>query len=236
MIKKETVFLLDDNVDYARIYFEDCSSDFDIVCHHDARTAIQMIEEVKPDLIILDVHMPYKNGYEVFSEIKNLDHIKSIPVMFLSADETDDTVLSGLMLKPEEFLFKTMSPLQVKMRIKNRLERTGNKGAQDFEDAAFAYENLKIDHKNFKIFIDSKPVELTSIEYRILYFILSNMHNSPTKDQLVDFVWGDDFVAGRTVNTHLSNLRSKISAANFEIRVGRVGNRIRVVSKEESYY
>lgn len=232
MSKKAKIFFLDDNVEYAQMFFEDSLEEFEVLCHHDPRNAIEEINKSLPDLIVLDVHMPFKNGLTVFKEIKKDISISHIPILFLSSDDTDDTVLSHLDLGPEDFLFKSMSPIQVKKRIQNRLNAvpTNKKAEKEFEELdSIIYGNLKINHKEFKVFIDSNEIDLTNTEYRILFYILRNLESRPTKDELVKFVWGDDFVAGRTVNTHFSNLRLKISNANFIVKIGRIENRIRVI-------
>lgn len=232
MSKKANIFFLDDNIEYAQLFFDDSNDDFEIHCHQDPRTALDAILSTLPDLIILDVHMPFKNGFTIFKEIKKNNSLSNIPVLFLSSDDSDDTVLSHLDLGPEDFLFKSMSPIQVKKRIQNRLQSSGHlRRDLELEDNSYniSYGNLKLNHKEFKVFIDSTEVDLTNTEYRILFFILKNHLLKPTKDELVKFVWGDDFVVGRTVNTHFSNLRFKIAQANFVIKIGRIENRIRII-------
>lgn len=232
MSKKSKIFFLDDNIEYAQMFFEDTHEDFQIYCHEDPRTAIEAILTSIPDLIILDVHMPFKNGFTIFNEIKRNNSLAHIPVLFLSSDDSDDTVLSHLDLGPEDFLFKSMSPIQVKKRIQNRLHTVGqDKKVFSSTDSLdnISYGNLQLNHKEFKVLIDSNEIDLTNTEYRILFFILKNHEARPTKEELVKFVWGEDYVVGRTVNTHFSNLRFKISQANFVIKIGRIENRIRII-------
>ncbi len=232
-MNRYTIFFVDDNVDYSEVFFEQHKDEFDVLTHNDPKTVLDHIKRIMPDLIILDVHMPSKSGVEVFQDIKNTNEIENIPILFLSADERDETVLSHLKLMPEDFLFKTMSHNQVSARIKNRLLSIASKGVggseKDTENISFG--NLEMESDKFKVKINSQDILLTNIEYKMLFYILTNRTSSPTKDGLVIFVWGDSYVASRTVNTHLSNLRAKISDANFIIKVSRIGNIIRVIEQ-----
>lgn len=239
MALKLKVFFLDDNIEYAQMFFEDVLDEFQVFCHEDSRDAIDEIRKFNPDIIILDVHMPFKSGYMVFKEIKSDEQLCSIPVLFLSADDTDETVIPHLDLHPEDFLFKTMSPLQVKKRILNRVKHN----SANFDELnermlkeTLTFENLKMDHKFLKVEINSKTIELTSTEYRMLFYVLINIEKRPTKNELRNFIWGDGHVDGRTVNTHFSNLRVKISDADFIIKIGRLDNRITIVKKEEDIF
>lgn len=232
-MNRYTIFFVDDNVDYCEVFFEEHKDEFNVLTHNDPKTVLEHVKRVNPDLIILDVHMPCKSGVEVFNDIRKTTEIENIPILFLSADERDETVLMHLKLMPEDFLFKTMSHNQVSARIKNRLisRRSASMSSSEKEGENISFGNLEMESDKFRVKINSLEIQLTNIEYKMLFYILTNRLTSPTKDGLVNFVWGDSYVASRTVNTHLSNLRSKISDANFIIKVSRVGNVIRVIEQ-----
>lgn len=223
--EKFKILYIDDNPLNLEMFEDNFMGDFDIHTHNNPLDAIRLVSEVEPDMVILDVHMPFKNGLDIFKELREDEQTQDIPVMFYSMDDSDETVSSIFMLGPEDFLVRTMSAPQVKARILNRLKKVK---LEKEEENFVSCENLQLNTQNFMAYIDETQVQLTSIEYKILYFVLKNRGKTITKDDLIGFVWGQTHVVSRTVNTHMTNLRTKIKDANFQIKINRT-NQIRLL-------
>jgi len=225
-MKKYSLIYIDDNPLNLEMFQDIFSDDFKITTVSNSLEALDTVTKMMPDMVILDVHMPFKNGIQLFRELSEQSVTAEIPVMFYSMDDSDETVSEALKLGPEDFLIRSMSPSQIKARILNRLTKT-SESASD-ENKNLACENLILNLEQLQASIEGSEVSLTSIEFKILYYILLNQEKRIPKEELIRYVWGDTTVVSRAINTHMTNLRNKIRPASFTIRINR-HNQIHVV-------
>ena len=224
-MKKYSLLYIDDNLLNLEMFVDIFEDDFVISTKEDSVDALSCVKSVKPDMVILDVHMPVKDGIQVFRELAADEETACIPVMFYSMDDSDETVSKALLLGPEDFLVRTMSSSQIKARILNKLLKTSDSNE---EKTSLRCENLELCMDNFQASIEGEEVSLTSIEFKILYYILMKQEERIPKEELIKYVWGDTTVVSRAINTHMTNLRNKIRPANFTIKINR-HNQIHVV-------
>lgn len=225
-MKKFSLVYIDDNLLNLEMFVDIFEDDFDISTLSNPLNALSTVKELKPDMVILDVHMPFKNGIQLFRELSDDVETTEIPVMFYSMDDSDETVSEALRLGPEDFLIRSMSASQIKARIMNRLNKA-EENALD-EKKNLSCENLELNLEKFQASIEGDEVSLTSIEFKILYYILLNQEKRIPKEELIKYVWGETTVVSRAINTHMTNLRNKIKPAKFTIRINR-HNQIHVV-------
>ncbi len=159
-----------------------------------------------PDLVVLDVMMPGIDGWEVCRQIRK---VSAIPVIMLSArGETFDKVLS-LELGADDYIVKPFEPKELIARIKAVLRRTMGQ-AQGSEEVVFA--NLTISKTNYSITFKGRRVETPPRELELLYFLASHPNQVFTREQLLEKVWGFDFIGdSRTVDVHIKRLREKFT-------------------------
>ena len=206
--KVKILFCDDDKniCELARMYLE--KEGFEVILASDGRQAVNGFNREKPNLIILDILMPYMDGYEVCREIRK---VSSVPIIFLTAkSDTFDKVL-GLELGADDYIVKPFDVKELIARIKAVLRRfDSDKGEQEKEDEVI-YDNININLSNYELKINDKVVEMPPKELELLYFLAKNPNKVFTRDQLLSSVWDYDYFGdSRTVDVHIKRIREKI--------------------------
>lgn len=206
--KVKILFCDDDKniCELARMYLE--KEGFEVILAGDGRQAVNGFNREKPNLIILDILMPYMDGYDVCREIRK---VSSVPIIFLTAkSDTFDKVL-GLELGADDYIVKPFDVKELIARIKAVLRRfDSDKGEQEKEDEVI-YDNININLSNYELKINDKVVEMPPKELELLYFLAKNPNKVFTRDQLLSSVWDYDYFGdSRTVDVHIKRIREKI--------------------------
>ena len=206
--KVKILFCDDDKniCELARMYLE--KEGFEVILAGDGRQAVNGFNREKPNLIILDILMPYMDGYEVCREIRK---VSSVPSIFLTAkSDTFDKVL-GLELGADDYIVKPFDVKELIARIKAVLRRfDSDKGEKEKEDEVI-YDNININLSNYELKINDKVVEMPPKELELLYFLAKNPNKVFTRDQLLSSVWDYDYFGdSRTVDVHIKRIREKI--------------------------
>ncbi len=171
------------------------------------RLALEVFESFHPDLVLLDVMLPELDGYDVCKEIRKQHRT---PIIMLTAKgEVFDKVL-GLELGADDYMVKPFDPKELIARVKAVLRRN----TQPIEEVApknrIVLDNLIIDKDNYSVTDEGALVELPPKELEVLYFLASHPKQVFTREQLLDKIWGYDFVGDtRTVDVHIKRLRDK---------------------------
>ncbi len=161
----------------------------------------------EPDLVILDLVMPKKDGWQVCREIRE---ISSKPIIILSAKcETFDKVL-GLELGADDYVTKPYEIKELSARVKAVLRRSLT-STKTTEDEVVRYDDLEINLQRYELKLAGKTVDIPPKELQLLYFLAVNCNRVFTRDQLLDKVWGFDYLGdSRTVDVHVKRLREKL--------------------------
>ena len=227
-MNKYSIFYVDDSPLNLEVFQDEFADIYDVYISSCARSCIDQIVMKKPDLVILDVHMPHVSGTDLLKEIRGNSQIKDIPVMFYSVDDSDENLTNGLSLGPEDFLLRSMSQAHIKARINSRLS-----SIQKSQSSLRSFMNVKLELNDYTASVNDKKVALTLIEFKILDFLLKNHEHRVMKEDLITSVWNKVNVQPRTLNTHLSNLRTKINDADFQIKVNRNNQILLLPGKKE---
>jgi DNA-binding response OmpR family regulator len=166
--------------------------------------AIKTFLSFAPNLVLLDIMLPELNGYDVCKEIRK---ISNIPIVMLTAKgETFDKVL-GLELGADDYIVKPFEPKELVARVKAVLRRYEPK---EDNSKKIVVPNLTIDLGNYSVFYHGKQMELPPKELELLHFLASNPNQVFTREQLLDRIWGYDYVGDtRTVDVHIKRIREK---------------------------
>ncbi len=157
------------------------------------------------DLLLLDVMMPGMSGFELARRLKEDEQTHHIPIIFLTAKDTEDDTLQGFSLGADDYVTKPFSVREVMARVKAVLSRS-----QSVADEPTIYEGLAINAANKTVCIDGKPIALTRTEYELLYVLLIHRGQVFSRQQLLDKVWPQDvIVTERTVDVNIARLRKK---------------------------
>ncbi len=162
----------------------------------------------EPDLVILDILMPKKDGWQVCREIR--ESSKKPIIMTSSKDELFDKVL-GLELGADDFMVKPFDFKELSARIKAVLRRCQSDVAAPKEEAV-RFENIEISLQRYELKLNGKNINIPPKELELLYFLAYNCNRVFTRDQLLDKVWGFDYLGdSRTVDVHVKRLREKLN-------------------------
>jgi len=207
---KKKIFIVDDEKDIRDILKINLSQEgYDIYTFSSATEASRGFENTKPDLIILDIMMEGKDGYEFCREIRSNNKLKNIPIIFLSARSEEFDKVLGLELGGDDFITKPFSMKELKSRVKAILRRT--EATSEPQNKALKYKGVELDLEKYSLTVDGEEIKLTKTEFNILSLFMENPGKIFSRDNIIDSVRGNDvFVVDRTIDVHIMNLRKKL--------------------------
>ena len=205
------VLIADDNKQIVSILSEYCKkNNFTVSAVFDGEAALKEIEENKFDIILLDVMMPKKDGFDVCRETRKFSNV---PIIMITARGEDYEKIMGLEIGADDYIVKPFSPGEIIARINAILRRIMPKN--DESEKIFTFDNLEIDLNNFTVKVNDKIISLTKKEIEILWTLATNQNKVFTRENLLDLIWGFDYFGeSRTVDTHIKRLRAKLD--NYE--------------------
>lgn len=205
------IFVIDDEKDIREILKVNLESEgYEVFTFPSTKGAEAELETVIPDLMLLDIMMEEKDGYEFCREIRSAERLKHIPVIFLSARSEEFDRILGLELGGDDYITKPFSIKELKSRVKAVLRRTsgptGNK-----ESSVIKYKGVELNTERYSLSVDGEDIKLTKTEFNILALFMSNPGKIFTRDNIIDSVRGQDvYVVDRTIDVHIMNLRKKL--------------------------
>jgi DNA-binding response OmpR family regulator len=178
---------------------------FKVVTACNGEEGIEVVKDKNPDLIILDVMMPKKDGLQTCKELRNSGN--STPLILLTARSAEVDKVLGLDLGADDYLAKPFSMMELLARVKALLRRTNSTNQVD----TVHFDDIVIDFKAYKAEKSETPIELSAREYRLLRYLVAKRGTVVTRDELLDEVWGySSYPSTRTVDNHIARLRQKI--------------------------
>ena len=196
--------------DLLKYYFE--NEGYEVKTAGDGIEGMSYFKMYEPDLVLLDIMLPRnKDGNQVCREIRA---ISSKPVIMITAkDEVLDKVVA-LELGADDFVVKPFDMKELSARIKAVLRRYSSRDEQN-DDETIKFDNLEISKNKYELKLAGKVVDIPPKELELLYFLASNCNRVFTRDQLLDKVWGFDYLGdSRTVDVHVKRLREKLEGVS----------------------
>ena len=208
------ILMIDDDLNICesvKLYLE--HEGYEVKTANDGVQGVESFKLYSPDIVLLDIMMPKKDGWQVCREIRE---ISSVPIMMLTAKgEVFDKVLS-LELGADDYLIKPFDMRELSAKTKAILRRCQTEGDKH-GDETIRFENLEISRQKYELKICGKPVDVPPKELELIYFLASNSNHVFTRDQLLDKVWGFDYLGdSRTVDVHVKRLREKLEGISSE--------------------
>ncbi|MDB2075603.1 MULTISPECIES: response regulator transcription factor [Clostridium] len=182
---------------------------YSVVKANDGQEALEKVKnDTDFDLAIVDIMMPRVDGYRVIKEIRKL---YNIPIIMLSAKNQDSDKILGLDLGADDYITKPFNPLELVARVNAQIRRVYKLSAKENACLKIVIGDIELDTYNVKLIVRGKEVEVTSIEYGILKYLMENAGRILTKNQIFEAVWNEAFLSGdNTIMVHISRLRDKI--------------------------
>lgn len=210
MVSKQKILIVDDDNNIAELIAlyltKEC---FETKIVNDGEEALKKFASFHPDLIILDLMLPGIDGYQVCREIR---HTSDVPIIMLSAKgETFDKVL-GLELGADDYMIKPFDSKELVARVRAVLRRFQVKQpAVSSNEKCVTYPDLIINLTNYAVTYMGHQVDMPPKELELLYFLASSPNQVFTREQLLDHIWGYEYIGDtRTVDVHIKRLREKI--------------------------
>ena len=168
--------------------------------------ALRTLEQSRPDLILLDVMLPGIDGFELCRQIRKSQFLGRTPVLFLTARSDEVDRVLGLEIGGDDYMTKPFSPRELIARVKAHLRREDREG----EQAMVEIGPFRLDRAARRVFHGERELTLTSTEFNLLEFFLAHPGRAYSREQLLDSVWGEQYVTPRTVDVHIRRLREQI--------------------------
>lgn len=166
---------------------------------------MELVREKEPDLILLDINLPDGTGFDLFKKIKEY---KDIPIIFLTANDLEVSVVMGLDMGADDYITKPFKARELVSRIKNVLRRT----AKNLTSNVIELKNITIDMKQAKVFKNGVDVMLTALEYKILLILALNPGTVFTREKILADIWdvNEAYVNDNTLTVYIKRIREKI--------------------------
>ena len=166
------------------------------------------MESFAPDVVLLDVMMPGKDGIHVLKDIRE---VSNVPVMIISARTADAERILGLNVGADDYICKPFNPLEVVARVKSLMRRFNSLGGGEDKSEKIKLGDLELDIEKCLLSKGGKSLELTSVEFKIMELLMKHPGKVFTKQQIYEYAWGDDFfVADNNIMVAISKLRTKL--------------------------
>lgn len=200
------ILIIDDNKQITSILEEYAKKEGYIpIIALDGEDAIIKFEEESPDILLLDVMMPKKDGFEVCRDIRK---VSNVPIIMVTARGEDFEKIMGLEIGADDYIVKPFSPGEVIARVKAIMRRINR---QEKVEQLFAYDNLSINLDDYTVSVDNENISLTKKEIEILWTLATNTNKVFSRENLLNTLWGYDYFGdNRTVDSHIKRLRAKL--------------------------
>ena len=207
------ILVIDDDLsicDTLKNYFE--KEGYEVKTVNDGVAGVDSFKLFSPDIVLLDIALPKKDGWQVCREIRE---VSNQPVIMISAKgDTFDKVL-GLELGADDYLVKPFDIKELSARVKAVLRRSRSSAISKNDNEVIKFDNIEISLQKYELKLAGKPIDIPPKELELLYFLAYNRNRVFTRDQLLDKVWGFDYLGdSRTVDVHVKRLREKLEGVS----------------------
>jgi DNA-binding response OmpR family regulator len=201
------ILIVDDEHDICEILaFNLANEGFEVECAYSAEEAMQKLTP-DHDLILLDVMMSGISGYKMAEKLRNKGN--RIPIIFLTAKDTENDMLTGFSVGADDYISKPFSIKEVIARTKAVIKRS--KAEEDIKNNSLVFNDMVIDLKNKELTIDDKKIILTKKEFEILQLLAENPSRIFSREDMIERLWHEaPYTTERTVDVHIARLRKKM--------------------------
>jgi len=206
--KEKKILVADDEKDILEIIsYNLINEGYDVFTAKDGNEAIDVAKKIHPDLIILDIMMPYKTGIEVCQILRTMDEFKHTLIIFLTALSDETSHIKGLESGADDYVSKPISPKVLVSRVNALFRRVHKENGN-----AISVSNLTIDPLKFIVTVDHKDVTLAKKEFELLYLLASKPGRVFLRNEILSQVWGQEVIVGdRTIDVHIRKIRQKLN-------------------------
>lgn len=232
MSKDLLIFCVEDDLDIQNLELYTLkANNYEVKGFTNGEELFNELEHTIPSLILLDLMLPLMDGNTILKKLKSKEKFKNIPVIICSAKGSEFNKVALLNGGADDYLVKPFGMMELVARVNAVLRRITKE-----KHVILSNGNIKVDLEKHEAYVDNKEIVLTLKEYDLLVYFLSNLNKVISRDELIEKVWGVDFIGeSRTIDVHVGTLRSKISSSNSVIQTVRgVGYRMEKLDEKEN--
>ena len=182
-----------------------------------AKDFYKKLDEIMPDLVLLDVMLPDESGYDIVNKLRKNPLTKQLPIIMVTAKTTEMDMIMGLDQGADDYIKKPFSVMELITRVKALLRRTSTDDGKLLE-----LGEIVLDQKRHLVYVEEQPVDLTFKEFELLRLLMSNPSVVLSREVIMRHVWGTEFEGeSRTVDMHIKTLRQKLFSAGKRIKTVR---------------
>lgn len=209
----EKILVVDDEEHIAELIRYNLESNgYKILSANNGIDAMKIVLEERPNLILLDLMIPGKDGYDVCKEIRSTKEVMNTPIIMLTAKSEEIDKILGLELGADDYITKPFSVRELLARVKAVLRRFS---IVESEENVLVFGDLTVDFEKREVLIKNNKLELTLKEFELLEILIRNKGKILTRDTLLDKIWGYEYIGEtRTVDVHIRYLRKKIESSD----------------------
>lgn len=209
-MRNEKVLIVEDDAEIRHLIQLYLEKEYQVIMTENGRKALEAIKLDSPDLILLDILLPGKDGLEVCREIRTFN--VDVPIIFLSSRREYEDRIFGLEAGADDYITKPFDPGEVLARVRAHIRRTEIAARRfDVNQTVRRFGDLEINMDNYTVHLSGEPIQLYTKEMQLLLFLVKNPNQVFSIDQLYDQIWGQHKLGDyKTVKVHISNLRKKI--------------------------
>jgi len=230
---KQTILVVEDERDIRDLLEHHLSQEgFGVAAAGDGDSAVRRVREEPPDLVLLDLMLPGLCGIDVCRRLRQQEEYRKIPIIMLTARDTEADIIRGLEMGADDYITKPFSPMEVVARVRAVLRR--RRESTPDEDADLRFGSLMIQSGKHEVTVEGKTVPLTRTEFQILHRLAARPGWVFTRYQLVDAVHGEQHaVSDRSIDVHVAGLRKHLGSCGHLIETVRgIGYRFKDVRNE----
>jgi DNA-binding response OmpR family regulator len=200
------ILVVDDDFGVRNLIYRYLSRKYQIESAADGKTALSLFDQTNPALVILDWNLPDISGYQLCQDMQSRNNVL---VMMLTSRNAEDDKIKILSAGADDFMTKPFSLAEVEVRVEALLRRVRSIRPSPVQRLVF--KQLAINPEGREVTLNDKPLNLTALEFNILHFLASHPGQAWSRPQLIQKIWGCDYVGdGRVVDVHIGQLRKKL--------------------------
>ncbi|WP_209123665.1 response regulator transcription factor [Alkalihalobacillus sp. BA299] len=213
-MKKKIILIVDDEKDMRELISICLQGEYETVEAEDGESALELLDAQVIDLVLLDVMMPIMDGFSVLKEMKQIEKVKDIPVILLTALGDTEDIVKGLNRGADDYIIKPFEPREMIARIQSVLRRS------TILEEVFELHHLKFDQEKYQVTYNGQVVPLTKKEYKLFFRLASHPGRVYSREQLVELEWDFSFDGdARNVDAHIKNIREKLKKTKYPHKV-----------------
>lgn len=218
MADKKLIYIADDEVNICNIIKSFLVKEgFDVETFNDGRSILDAFNEKPADMLVIDVMMPELDGFSLCSAIRNKS---SVPIIIVSAKDTEPDKIAGLTLGSDDYLTKPFSPMELIARIKSIFRRIELDKTRATQSGMLSVADVEINRDLKQALVVGKNIGLTGMEFALLNYLAENKNKAVSRSELLDKIWGfENEVETRATDDMVKRIRKKLSDSGSSLKI-----------------